>query len=173
MRRILAALAATAAVCTAVPAQAATYSFEFSFTNVANGGGLVTGGVGNLVDNTTSPGEVVVFSNSAGWGGVGPYNGNSGNEFTMVNGVITDFFYMALGDSNTNPVITCCSLFLGSGYGGGLSGDPQGVGIPLGTKVTFSTGNLAPVPLPAPFALLAAGLALLAAVGRRRPRAAA
>ena len=166
MRRILAALVATTAIWIAVPAEAVT--FQFSFTNVGNGGGLVEGLVGNLVNNAIGPGEVEIISNTRGFG-IGPYMGGD-NLFTVTNYVITDVSFLALGENNPNSATGCCSLLLGPRGDAGLSSVPVLPGHALNANLTFWT-NVAQVPLPAPFALLAAGLALLAAVGWRRRRA--
>jgi hypothetical protein len=167
MRRALVALTATAAVWAAVPAMAVT--FDFSFTNVNNGGGTVAGVVSNLVDNSTSAGDVAVTANSAGYG-LGSYNGNDGNAFTMSNGVITVFNYVSFGDGNTDPATGCCSLALTSANGAGISDDSSEVAYSASALVSFTpvTTPPAPIPLPAPFGLLAAGLGLLAWVGRAR-----
>src|SRR4051812_42207478 len=171
MRRTLAALVATAAAFAGVPAMAVT--FDFSFTNVLYGGGLVEGTVSNLVDNATGPGDLQITSNPDGFG-TGAYNGNNSNSFTVANGDMTSLFYESFGNAN-DPATACCSLVLSSDTGAGLSNSPNGVARSEGTAVTFTLvpDDLAPVPLPAPFALLAAGLALLVGIGRRRPRAAA
>jgi hypothetical protein len=147
-------------------------TFDFSFTNVLYGGGLVEGTVSNLVNNATGPGDVVITSNPDGFG-TGAYNGNGSNSFTVANGSMISLLYESFGNGNADPATTCCSLVLTSGEGGGLSNDPNGVARSANATVTFTLvpDDLAPIPLPAPFALLAAGLALLAAVGRRRPRA--
>jgi hypothetical protein len=171
MRPILAALAATTAFLAAVPAMAVT--FDFSFTNVLYGNVPVAGTVSGLVNNATGPGDVEITSNPAGFG-TGAYNGNAANSFTVANGAMISLFYQSFGNAN-DPATDCCSLVLTSGTGAGLSNSPNGVARSEGANVTFTLvpDDLAPVPLPAPLALLAGGLALLAAVGRRRPRAAA
>jgi hypothetical protein len=168
MRRILAALVASAAVSTAAPAGAVT--FDFSFTNAFYGGGLVEGTVSGLVNNATSPGNVVVTSNAGGFG-VGAYNGNEENSFTVANGAMINLVYTSFGQSNPDPT-TCCSLTLTSGTGGGLSNVPNAVTHSPASAVTFTlVDEPAPIPLPAPFALLAAGIALLVGVARRGRRA--
>jgi hypothetical protein len=169
MGRILAALAATTAVSIAAPAGAVT--FDFSFTNVYNGGGFVEGTVSNLVDNATSAGDVAVTSNTDGFG-IGSYIGLGGyNAFTVANGTMVNAFYASLGVGNSDPATICCSLIL-SADGTGLTPSPTVISGSNEANLTFTP---APIPLPAPAALLAAGLALLAAVGRRRqiPRASA
>jgi hypothetical protein len=165
MRRILAVLAASAAVSVAGPAGALT--FDFSFINVDYGGDLVEGSVSNLLDNATNDnGEVAFSSNPAGFG-VGSYPVGGSNVFTVANGTIVDAFYLSFGDFNTNPATACCTLLLDTGDDGGvgLSNSPGSVSLSSAASLTFTP---APIPLPAPFGLLAAGLGLLAWVGRAR-----
>jgi len=164
MRRVLAALAASAAVSIAAPAWAVT--FDFSFTNAFYGGGLVEGTISGLADNGPSPGTVVVTSNTGGFG-VGAYNGNEENTFVVANGVITDIAYGSFGTGNPGPT-TCCTLTLTVDAGGGLANVPDGVTHSSASAVTYTRVEPAPVPLPAPLALLAAGIALLVGLGRRR-----
>jgi hypothetical protein len=165
MRRILAVLAASAAVSVAGPAGALT--FNFSFINVDYGGDLVEGRVSNLVDNGTSDdGEVAITSNPAGFG-VGSYPVEGSNVFTVANGTVVDAFYLSFGVFNPDPTTACCSLLLDIGDDGGvgLSNSPDIVSPSSAASLTFTP---APIPLPAPFALLAAGIALLVGLGRRR-----
>jgi hypothetical protein len=168
MRRTLAALTAAAAGLAAVPAMAVT--FDFSFTNTAYGGGLVRGTISNLVDDATGPGDVEVGSNAGGYG-VGIYNGNTFNSFTLSGGRIVGYDYASFGVLNDDPT-ACCSLALSSDEGGGLSDVADDVAKAGPVTFTAVSEEPAPIPLPAPIALLAAGLALLVGIGRRRPAAA-
>jgi hypothetical protein len=170
MRRTLAALAAVAAGLAAAPAMAVT--FDFSFTNTAYGGGLVRGTISNLASDATGPGDVEVVSNSGGGFGVGAYNGNTVNSFTVSGGSIVGFDYASFGVLNDDPT-ACCSLALSSDEGGGLSDVADDVAKAGPVTFTAVAEEPAPIPLPAPVALLAAGLALLLGIGRRRSRAAA
>jgi hypothetical protein len=143
-------------------------TFDFSFTNAAYDGGVVRGTVSNLAADATGPGDVVVGSNTGGFG-VGAYNGNTFNSFTVSGGRIVGFDYASFGILNDDPT-ACCSLALSSDEGGGLSNVADDVA--KAGPVTFTAvSEPAPIPLPAPAALLAAGMALLACVGcGRRPR---
>jgi hypothetical protein len=93
------------------PSQALT--FHFSFTNTANGGGVVEGIISGLTDNATSAAtSVQVTANSAGFG-VGEYIGSpTENLFAVTAQVITNVGFLSFGAYNTSPAVTCCSLFL-------------------------------------------------------------
>ena len=162
----MAALVGTAASLAAVPAMAVT--FDFSFTNALYGGGLIEGTISNLANDATSPGEVVVTANPDGFG-VGAYNGNTFNSFTVSNGAIVGFNYLSFGIKNDDPT-GCCSLAFSSDEGAGLSNVADDVAKSAAITFTAAPGP-APIPLPAPFVLLVGALGLLAAVARLPSRA--
>jgi hypothetical protein len=146
-------------------------TFDFTFTNTAYGGGLVRGTISNLAADATGPGDVVVGSNTGGFG-VGTYNGNTFNSFTLSGGRIAGYDHASFGVLNDDPT-ACCSLALSSDEGGGLSSVADDVAKAGPVTFTAVSEEPAPISLPAPVALLAAGLSLLAGIGRRRPRATA
>jgi hypothetical protein len=167
MRHLLGALAVAAASLAAAPAMAV--SFTFSFTNVEYGGGAVVGIVSNLVDDATSPGVVAITSNASGYG-LGSYDGYDFNTFTLSNGAVTDFNFVSYGNGNSDPATTCCSLALTAANGAGLSDIAFEVAHTASAPVSFTPVTPAPIPLPAPILLLAAGLASLIAMARRQSR---
>jgi hypothetical protein len=77
------------------------------------------------------------------------------------------------GGFGVGTTTACCSLALSSHEGGGLSDVADDVAKAGPVTFTAVSEEPAPIPLPAPVALLAAGLSLLAGIGRRRPRATA
>jgi hypothetical protein len=172
-------------------AQAATLSFSFQFTNVANGGGTVSGIIRGLAASGTVAASSVQITGNTGTafapGGfsasvsLGEYIGTvTQNSFLMQNGSIFSFNFIsigALGFSSTE----CCSLQLEGVVGGesdvGLTFDPQGNG-PNGsfqTNISFAAvpgpgPGPSPVPLPASGPLALAGLVLAGLSLRRRAR---
>ena len=167
------AFASTIAIAS-TPSYAATLSFDFTFTDVANGAGVVKGIISGLMDNgTSSAASVQVISTSGGFG-TGEYVGTPDfNTFTVSSGVITSFDFLDFGKNNIAPAVSCCSLALGYSGSNGLSsfrgsimfGDIQG-GNNNG-PISF-----APVvtPLPATLPLFASGLGALSLLGCRRKR---
>ena len=157
-------------------ASAATLTFDFSFTNSANGGGTVMGVITGLLDNATSAATSVrVTSNTAGFG-IGEYVGNPpSNVFTVSGGTITaPYIFESFGVLNTSPAVTCCSLafnltagIIGAEPTAGLANDRGSV--ILGSGATFTPV----VPIPATLPLFATGLAGLGLLGWRRKKAAA
>jgi hypothetical protein len=86
-------------------------TFSYSFTNVANGGGTVTGTIIlNAADTAAT--SLTVDSNTLGFG-VGQYIGNPiDNSFTVVSGQITSALFIDFGGFNSSPDVTCCSITL-------------------------------------------------------------
>jgi len=189
MRRTASALAL--GLMAAPAAQAATLSFSFQFTNVANGGGAVAGVVRGLAANgTVSASSVQITSNSGeGFGpagfdpatSLGEYIGTATqNSFIMQNGSIFAFNFISIGAIGFSS-IDCCSLQLQGVVNGesdvGLTYDPGGDG-PNGsfqTNVSFTalpgSEPPTPVPLPASGLLIVAALAALLRLARRPARA--
>jgi hypothetical protein len=132
------------------PPTAMALSFNFSFTNTANGGGAVTGLVQGLTDNATSAAtSVQVLSNTAGFG-LGEYIGNPlSNSWTVSGGTIQSYNFSSVGSSNFLPAVTDSSLgffTLPSGKLAGLTNDPDRSLSRLDTRLTFAA---APIPTPA------------------------
>ncbi len=142
------------------PVEAST--FNFSFTNTANGGGIVTGTI-VLNASDTAATSLVVISNTAGFG-IGEYVGApNSNSFTVTSGQLTDVVFEDFGTNNTSPAQTCCSLSL-DGSDAGLTDASNGVSS-IATDLTFSA-----TPLPAALPLFATGLGGLGLLGWRRKR---
>lgn len=153
-------------------AQAALLDFTFTFSNRALGlNGTVTGIVRGLADNDTSAaGSVEILSNTDGFG-LGEYVGSpTTNTWTVAAGAITSFDFVAFGQNNTAPAVTCCTLFLQSltVNGTGLFNDPNGGPFSLEPKDIVFTRATTAVPEPAS-ALLFGGALAAAALLRRRP----
>jgi len=152
------------------PVQAST--FAFSFTNVLNGGGFVTGIV--VLNNTdTAATSLTVTSNTDGFG-IGEYIGSPAlnmNTFTVVSGQITSSLFLGFGNLNTPPAVTCCSLRLTSGSSNltGLTNDPMTVKESGFGNLTYTP--VSAVPLPGALPLFATGLGALALFRWRRKRA--
>jgi hypothetical protein len=187
-----------AAVFTTVLAQAAaaaTLAFTFQFTNVANGGGTVTGIVRGLAASGTTAASSVQITGNTGTSfapdGVSPdvslgeYIGTATmNSFLMQDGTIFSFNFISIGAIGF-AATECCSLQLEGVVGGesdvGLTFDPQGDG-PKGsflTNISFQAvpgpgpglgSGPVPVPLPATGPLAIAGLLLAGLALRRRAR---
>jgi MYXO-CTERM domain-containing protein len=176
---------------TAPAAQAATLSFSFQFTNVANGGGTVSGVVRGLAPNGTVAASSVQITGNTGSGfapagvdpavSLGEYIGTATqNSFIMQNGSIFSFNFISIGAVGFSST-ECCSLQLEGVVNGesdvGLTFDPQGDG-PHGsfqTNISFAVvpgpgPDPSPVPLPASGPMALAGLVLGWAVVRRRAR---
>lgn len=96
-------------------AHAALLDFTFTFFNRSESdpGGSVTGIVRGLSDNGTSAAtSVEIISNTGGFG-LGEYVGNPlFNSWTVAAGAIISYHFVSLGDNNTSPAVTCCTLLL-------------------------------------------------------------
>lgn len=164
------------------PANAMTYLF--SFENIMNGGGTVTGVVDGLSEGTGAASSVVVISNSAGFG-VGEYALTADtNSWTVTGGMLTAYSFYSFGAANP---LTDASLFFESSvenglpFRAGLSSTPltvtthninitsADIGLIFGPSAS-PTGPSAPssVPVPASLPLLAAGVGALAFIRRRK-----
>lgn len=167
-----AATAATALLLTAVAASAATLDFTFSFTNLLNGGGTVTGIVRGLTDNTTGTAASVDILSNSDLFGTGEYVGAElENSFTVAGGVLTSLQFNSFGSANTAPQVTCCSLWLSLNIGiaaAGLTNSPSSVIFGV-TDLTFQrVAEPEALPLPAALPLLLAALGGLGFAARRR-----
>lgn len=155
-------LSAIFALGLATTTQASTIDVSFSFQNIFNGGGLVTGIARGLNDNATGAAtSVEVLSNDLGFG-LGEYTGAElVNSWTLVSGVLTNANFTSFGSFNTAPAVTDASLSIFRGQGGLGLGD--GVGSGVGSEVTFAVlsstdPDPTPVPLPASGLMLLAGM---------------
>ena len=168
-------------------AQATTLNFSFQFTNVANGGGTVSGIIRGLAANGTVAASSVQITGNTGTSfapaGVSPdvsfgeyISTATTNSFMMLNGSIFTFNFISIGAVGFGAT-ECCSLQLEGVAGGesdvGLTYDPGGNG-PQGsfqTNISFAAlpgPGPSPVPLPASGLLAVAAVAALAVAARRR-----
>lgn len=157
----------------AVSAQAGNLDFNFTFSNDHNGGGTVAGVILDVLDNATGPAaNVRITSNALGFGlGEYAFGGNPfANSFTLVNGNITSFDFHSSGPTWPPGVTQCCSLAMHLSFSAsqwGLSNNPNVVEVgPVEFTITPSTTAIPPIPLPAPFLVLASALAGLGLVRR-------
>ena len=176
-KTLVAAAFASTLVIASTPVYASTLSFDFTFTDVANGAGVVTGIISGLMDNATSSATSVQVISTTGGFGTGEYVGTpTVNTFTVSSGVITSFAFLDFGSSNAAPAVSCCSLALGYSGSNGLSDFPLSI---MFGEMQLGTNNgpisFAPIgtPLPATLPLFASGLAALGLLGWRRKRKAA
>ncbi|WP_088329931.1 PEP-CTERM sorting domain-containing protein [Lacimicrobium sp. SS2-24] len=100
----------------------ATLIFDFSFTDILNGGGVISGEILGLSDNATGAASSLrILANSGGFG-VGEYVGNpSLNSFTVVNGVLTNVSFVSYGSNNAAPDIVDSSFYWKTLEGIGLT----------------------------------------------------
>lgn len=160
----------------AVTVSAAALSFNFSFTNVANGGGMVTGVIRGLTDNSFSQASSFEITGNSDGFSIGEYVGNpQDNIFEVSNGQIVFADFRAFGIDNTPPAVTdssfrlCigCNVIIPSLTAIGLTNEPLFVES-SSTSAAGLTISTVPVPLPAAFPLAFAGFAALIAIKRRR-----
>lgn len=167
---------------------AGAVTFNFSFTDMADNGGLVRGHF-IVPDNTTEPAVSVRITSA--FFGVGEYvAGYDGlpNSFTVADGVLTTFSFLSMGRFNNPPwappwYVVCCTLGFRGTVGGvieaGLFNRSEGVSwvnAPDFTVTRVLEGQTplpppAPVPLPAPLLMLLAALGGFGLVGRSRKAA--
>lgn len=173
--RLLAAMFAVAGILAGAPAWAVTLNVDFSFENLANGGGTVTGRVLGLQDDAADQAATgfQILSNTAGFG-IGEYIGAPENNlWTVSGGVVTNARFSTFGDRNVAPAVTDASFYLQyvAGQTGlvGLAPTPfrQTVSAAAGETLRF---EVAPVPVPQAAVLLGSGLVALFALRRRRRR---
>lgn len=174
----LAALLLGAVAIAGVPAgHAATVNFSFSFTNTAEGGGLVRGVILGLKDNTVSAAKSVRVTTNDNLGGesfgLGEYVGRRGiNLFYVSNGELSKFAFYSTGIRNRPPQVVCCSLWLNSMNSdhieAGLSNRNNGVNIAAADDFSIRRIGPTPVPTPAPIMMLMSALAGLGWVRLRR-----
>lgn len=172
--------AAMLALMIAVPADAATLDFNFSFTGTFQSEGLVTGIIRGLTDNATSSASSVEVLTAAGGFGMGEYVLPTSiviyNTFTVTSGAITDWAFSAF-EGGSVPSNNCCSLaffsqsFLRSSSAAGLSPNRSLTVLTEVPGLAF-TPAVSAVPLPAGGWLLLTGLAGVAALKRRKQIAA-
>ena len=176
MKKITRVLAALAFSGWAGMAQASLI-YSFSFENVLNGGGSVTGLIHGLNEGTGAASSVEVLSNSLGFG-LGEYVGlPTFNVWTVTGGVITAFDFLSFGINNSFPDETDSTLFFdsiiqaGASFRAGLSNLPNSV---TTGDSTLSSEDISlnfvqvPVPAPATLPLLALGLAAIVFSCRKR-----
>ncbi|MDO6684135.1 MULTISPECIES: PEP-CTERM sorting domain-containing protein [unclassified Agarivorans] len=171
MRRIFTRfISAFTLIMVASSAQATLLDFNFSFENILNQGGSVTGVVRGLSEGTNTASSVEILSNTAGFG-LGEYLSPSAtNTWTVTAGMVTAFEFVSFGISNNLPFVTDSTLYLnsednlGATFRAGLSNLSNSVtsGSSIVTtediSLTFSQVSAASVPAPATFSLLALGL---------------
>lgn len=160
---------------------AGAVTFNFSFTNSADGGGLVSGHV--LVRDNATDRAVSVRVTSAPFG-VGEYASlvdSLPNSFTVADGVLTTFSFFSFGKFNKPPFEADCCTFGFDGSVGGVitaalwnSPDPDNITLVNApdftwTRVVEGPAPVAPVPLPAPLLMLLVALGGLGLAGRSRP----
>ncbi|WP_299072701.1 hypothetical protein [uncultured Paraglaciecola sp.] len=147
----------------------ATLIFDFSFKNVSNGGGLVTGEILGLSDNVTGMATSFrILSNTSGFG-IGEYiETQPAGLFTVASGVLTGASFFSFAASNSN------------GASMGLRLNPNGrgwVGLTNGTdnilRRLTTTGFTVTqrVSIPAPSTLVIFTLALVGLGLARREKA--
>ena len=163
------ALSAVAATVLAGSAMAATVDYTFSFTNVHNGGGTVTGIIRGLQDvGVSAATSVEVLTNTLGFG-IGEYVGNPAeNSFTVLAGSLINSVFFSFGSNNTAPAVTGGSLLLGFTSVAGLTNLPDSISYGEVGSLTYTLVEPTSVPLPASAWLLVAALAGIGAASRRR-----
>ena len=155
-----------------IGAFASSLDFLFSFTNgPQNGGGLVTGVVRGLIDNTSSLAtSVEVLSNTSGFG-VGEYNVGVDQNWIVSGGSITSYSYF-YGSRGPTPTSDCCFLSFSFTNSPGFEyAELEEAGGPADVDADpFSVGDLTftPVPLPAAVFLFAGALGGLGLMRRRK-----
>jgi hypothetical protein len=159
-------------------ARAAPLSFSFTFTNAAASGGVITGVVEGLSDNTSNQqaSSLRVLSNTSGFG-VGEYIGNpTNNLWSVSNGFIVFGRFEIFGLQNSSPAVTGASMLLQFNDDiiagltltrANLNNSPNSVILVGGEDIAF-----APVPIPAALPLFATGVAAVTYAGRRKRKAA-
>jgi hypothetical protein len=171
-------LAWFAAICAVVlsaeatkTANAATLSFDFSFTDALFGHGTVTGEVEGLSDNSTGPASAVFLDSfSSDFGSICSTPCNTmaspwvvfSNFFTVSNGQVKFGDFDSINFSNLAEF----SFF---GQFGPFFGDLHHQSIDASGRMTFSPVT-SPTPLPAALPLFATGLGALGLLGWRRKR---
>ena len=181
-------LLAMALACAVPAASAASLSFDFTFQNVLNGtgdtAGTVSGTISGLQEGTGAASSVVVTTSSFGAVGLGEFVGApTFNIWTVTNGQITAFDFVAFGTNNTAPAVTDASLFFRSlpvnnlAFRAGLSGSNAGLRLADSDVTTEQIGltftpreTAAVIPLPAAGWALVSGLGLLFGLGAVRRR---
>lgn len=152
--------------------------FSFSFENVLNGGGVVSGLISGLEEGTGPATRVEVLSNTAGFG-VGVYSEGllTPNVWTVTDGVLTRFSFTSFGIQNTLPDVVDSTLFFdsddfnGTSFRAGISNDPTQVVISrsgVSTEDINLQFALVPVSEPSVITLYLSGLALLVFLRRRQ-----
>lgn len=180
--------AAVVAALAAAP-QAAALNFHFSFVNAMNGGGEVSGMIFGLSEGTGPAAGVWVTGNTAGFG-FGEFVGNPArNLWTVTDGEITDVEFLAFG-SNNGPgqardatlLFSSLEMIPGQRNRAGLSASSFTIVEATGSVSTEDMGlrfmprtmvarEAEPAVVPAPPAVFALGLGLLALAGLRGRRA--
>jgi len=158
---------------------AGTIDFTFEFTDLANGGNVVTGIIRGLSEGVSSATSVEVLSNTGGYG-IGEYAMNwsptppgtpNENLFTVFQGMITQVSFVSFGVNNLPPDVTDSLLVLATFNNvtlyGGLSPFPNGGTSSTRSLVTYTVVPVA-VPEPATFPLLLLGMAVLGLTRYRR-----
>jgi hypothetical protein len=147
----------------------ATLIFDFSFTNIANGGGFVIGEILGLDEGTGSASSVRIVSNTSGYG-VGEYVSptNYYNEFTIVAGALTEFDFISFGGINIVPAVIDSSFKISISQVG-LRNKTHAVRSSHPVKTNFViTRRMVDVPEPGTVILLSLGLAGLSFARYRR-----
>lgn len=175
-----------AAAVYAAPASALT--FNFSFTNALfdpdaptdgdpnTNWGVVTGTISGLSEGDSAATSVVITSNTEGFG-AGEYAPNADrNQWTVTGGLITAFNFASFGADHVPPVNLSLGFLSVGGWTASLSQSNQtypisNAGITVqDINLIFSPVSAGPseVPVPASLPLLAAGIAGIALLRRRK-----
>ncbi|MDU8946338.1 VPLPA-CTERM sorting domain-containing protein [Ovoidimarina sediminis] len=175
-------LIASVLVSIGFPAGAATYDYYFSFENVLNGGGTVTGVVNGLEDDTANQvATVEILSNSSGFG-VGIYDNICPpapldplgcSSWTVSGGEIVDFFFFVTEFDVDATLFLESAELSGVGWRAGIAAGTSSITTGLAGVSTEDIGLVftrlpAAVPLPASLPLIIAAFGALAGLSMRR-----
>lgn len=147
----------------------ASLIFDFSFTDIDNGGGVVSGEILGLSDNASGAASSLrILTNSGGFG-VGEYVGNPiFNYFTVSNGVLTFIDFLSFGSTNNAPDVLD-STFRLSDTRVGMTNNPNQSSARLHAEQSFEISlRSVNVPEPGTVILFSLGIAGLFASRNRK-----